>query len=322
MNGLLKKFIFIAVASLLLLSANQGTPQPNPLSFQSARDGIFTFDTGAYKGELYAAKNPQGLHSLIEKETDMQLAKNPGIFSFYRLLSVNHRWKKDFRERETSAKLLSDGALQIIWKAQPDYPVDLIATFRWVSPKILDLEVAFTPRILMRGGEVFLSSYFNKKLKGYVYADNTFMLPGESDFLPADVTGEHDFLYGTYLAFPRDPRAAQMIYDGRWQKGSHPVHFSVTRFYKLPMLLKKEEESGTGILLMTKPEDCFSLEMSYNRSVPDNIADHSSVYFSLFGEDLRPGQTRRAVIRMVIDTNITREKANRFYDEYLKDRNN
>ncbi|MBD3265245.1 hypothetical protein GF373_01125 [bacterium] len=295
--------------------------QDASLAFQSAGDGVFTFNTGAYKGVLHGSKKPQGLRSLVDGQSGMEISKLPGLLCFYRLLSVNQRWERDFRERDTAANLLADGALQVTWSPEEDYPIELIATYKWKAKNILDLGITFTPTRMMRDVEVFLSSYFNKKLKGYVYADKTFMLPGKPAFLPADVKGPADFLYGTYLAFPRDPRAAQIIYDGRWEKGLHPVHFSVTRFYKYPLFVKKDPASGTSALLMARPEDCFSLEMSYNREPADNIANHSSVYFSLFGEDLRAGETRHTTIRLVLGNKIEEQEALRFYHEYLDDVN-
>lgn len=290
-----------------------------PVLFQQEEEGVFSFDTGLYKGVLHAGKTPQGLVSLIDKSRNLELAHAPGIFSFYRLLSANHRWHGDFRDRPVTAALQEDGSVLVQWHPQDEFPVAMRARFAWTNASTLDLTLAFTPTIPMRDVEVFLSSYIHPLFKAAVFADPTFMLPGSPGFLPVDVTSETDLLYGTYLAFPRDQRAAQVIYDGRWEKGQHPVHFAVTRFYHVPMALKAESLEGLGLLFMAKRDDCLAVEMPYNREPDDPISAHSSVYFSLFGEDLPVKQERMAHLRLVLDHAVNNGKAMRHYQRFLEE---
>jgi hypothetical protein len=311
---ILTTLLFICLFQSCILSADE----PSPLAFTEEKPGVFVFDTGSLKGSLIGTEKTQGINSLIDTNTNIEIAKSPGLFSFYRLLSVNQRWADDFRYRQKTSQVLSDGSVQTVWEHVPDYPVDLTANFRWINKNTLDLGITFSPKIMMRNVEVFLSNYINNDFKGYVYADKTFMLPGKAAFLPADVGGVNDFLYGTYLAFPRDQRSAQIVYDGRWEKGLHPVHFSVTRFYKHPMFLKKDQASKLCVLIMAKRDDCFSLEMSYNREPEDNISNHSSVYFSLFGEDMEADAVWKTVVRLVVDVDIDEEKALELYREFLQ----
>ena len=101
-------------------------------------------------------------------------------------------------------------------------------------------------------------------------------------------------MIGTYLAYPRDLRAARMIYDGRWEQGHSPVQWSVTRFLAAPLSLMRDAKRDVTFVLMARPEDCFAVAMPYNKEPPDGVAGHRSMYFSLFGGDLKAGQPARA----------------------------
>lgn len=301
---------------LLLLASPQNSLCENLVFTQGEEAGTYKFDTGIVRGIFNGEKNSQGFISLIHNATDKELAHTPGLLSFYRLLSANTRWPTDFRDRNRTAQLTDQGALLIHWPSEEGSPVQVSAIFNWRSPDTLDLGIEMIPSIDLRDGELFLSSYLDLSMKAYVYADATFMEPGQPAFLPGDVRGVDDLLYGAYLAFPRNGAAAQKLYDGRWERGLHPVHWAVTRFYKQPMLLKQDTD-GLGVLIMARPQDCFSVEMSYNREPPDGIAGHSSAYLSLFGEDLHAGEPRRTTVRMKVGEKIDEVKALEWFEEFI-----
>jgi hypothetical protein len=65
-------------------------------------------------------------------------------------------------------------------------------------------------------------------------------------------------------------------------------------------------------LLMSPPEDCFAV------LTPFESEPHRSMYLSLFGKDLKAGETASARARLVIQQNPSSEAIDRFYSTYLR----
>ncbi len=288
------------------------------LSFTPDGDGFYSFDTGVIKGKLRADDQSQGIPTFVDKEAGIELAygkNNPGIFSYYRLFTTNKRWGDTARGWKKTAEVLEDGSVKITWPPHEDHPFQMTAVYRWISPNTLDLETTVTPEIDMPDFEVFLSSYFNNFFKSYVSLKPKQHNPGENLFVPADV---NPLVIGTYLAFPRDRESAQIINDGRWKYGPHPVHFSTTRYFAYPLCMKKDESHNITLLIMSRPQDCFAIEMPYNMIPPDGIAAHNSIYLSLFGKNFQAGETAKAITRLVAERDITGNQAVSLYQEFIQ----
>jgi len=296
--------------------------EPPMLSFKPAGDGWAAFDTGVVRGKLQADGKSQGMPTVVDVTTGTELAYgggNPGLLSFYRLFSSGKRWGDmqrgdTFRGWPQTVRVLPDGAAQIHWPGHTDHPVEMTATFRWISPTTLDLETVVKPQVDMPAFEVFLSSYFNDRFRNFVYVAPPRHGGGKPCLM---VPQGSPLVSGTYLAFPRDLRAAQMIYDGRWEQGHNPVHWSVTRFLAGPLAMMRDAKSDITFVQMSRPQDCFAVEMPYYLDPPDGVAGHHSIYMSLFGGDLKTGQTAKAVVRMVVDRGITDEKALELYNAFV-----
>jgi hypothetical protein len=119
----------------------------------------------------------------------------------------------------------------------------------------------------------------------------------------------------TYLFFPRDRETSRMIFDRRWEFPPDPVQWSVTQRLAAPMALRQDKKSGLSILLMSPRDDCFAIAVSYNREPPDGVASHRSVYFSLFGRDLPPGEPARARTRLIVGRDLA-AKAGELHARY------
>jgi len=304
--------LFLGVVIPLAVSAAE-----SDLAFKSAGNGLFDFNTGQIKGMLRGTEKTQGIPSLIDVTSGREIAYNKdnlGLFSYYRLFSANKRWGDAARDWPRSAKLLSDGAVQLNWPPRSDHPVELIASYRWKSPNTLDLETTVSPQQDMPRFEVFLSSYFSKGFRSLAYVKQPLHTPGPAYFLSCDV---NPFILGTYLAFPRDRRAAEVLFDGRWDYGPNPVHFSVGRFLAQPLCLKRDAQSGITCVLMSRPGDCFAIETPYNMDPPDGIAGHYSLYLSLFGGDIKTSQSARALTRLVVGHDISEEAALDLYQKFI-----
>ncbi len=289
------------------------------LSFQSMGNGFYSFDTGALKGQLRADDPSQGIPTLIDKETGLELAygkNNPGILSYYRIFTSNHRFGDSARAWPKTSKRLPDGGVEITWPPREEHPFEMTAIYRWKSPTTLDLETIVKAETNLPKFEVFLSSYFNSNFKTYMYVKPTLHTNKEPYFMPVTV---NPFTIDTYLAFPRDREACQMIFDGRWEHGPHPVHFSVGKFYEYPFCIKRDEKNGIDILLMSRPQDCFAVEMPYDMTPPDGIAGHNSVYFSLFGNNIRENEIAHASYRLIIERKMTEDRSMNYFQQFVQD---
>jgi len=320
-NGYLRhgKVIFFCLVLAVGLVTFAAAAESPDLAFKSAGNGIFLFDTGAVKGRLRADARSQGITTLVDVASGTELGPGgelPGILSYYRIFSANKRYGDAARDWPKTASLLPDGALRISWPAGNDHPLEMAAIFRWKKPDMLDLETTVTPKGDMKDFEVFLSSYFNKNFKSRIYVKAPFHLPGKPSFVSADV---NPLVAGTYLAFPRDRRAVQIIHDGRWDYGPNPVQWSVTQWLAAPLCMRQEPKSGVACLLMSRREDCFAIETPYNMDPPDGVAGHYSMYLSLFGKDIKAGETARAYVRLVAGRNITDQSARERYEKYIQE---
>lgn len=312
----------LASMFILLLGAPPLSAGSADLAFEEAGEGWLAFDTGVVRGKLQADGKSQGMPTFVDVKTGTELAyggRNPGILSFYRLLSAGKRWVENrghtFRQWPQTVKVLADGSAQVRWPSQEEHPVEVTATFRWISPTTIDCLVEAKPDIAMQDFEVFLSSYFNGNFESRVYVQSPLHARGNPYFL--DPVGG-PLVLGTYLTFPKDLRAAQMTYDGRWEQGQNPVQWSVSLFMAEPLALMRDSKSDITFVQMCRPEDCFAVRMPYNLTPPDGVAGHHSIYLSLFGGNVRAGQTVRALVRMIVDRGITDEKALEAYRSFVK----
>jgi len=63
---------------------------------------------------------------------------------------------------------------------------------------------------------------------------------------------------------------------------------------------------------LIEPQDCFAVLTPYEAE------PHRSMYVSLFGKDLKAGETARARARLVIGTNVGGETMDLLYSDYLR----
>ncbi len=310
----------LALCAAVLVFIRAGFCAQDPsLVFRPAGDGAYEFDTGILKGRLNARNKVQSIASIGHVETGMDLAHGgtfPGLLSYYRMFSAGTRYGDAMRDRPRSAHLRPDGAVEIIWPADPKSPAEVTALFRWSAADVLDLETLVRPQNNLADFEVFVSSYFNKNFRSFVYTSPTLHVRGKPAFLACDV---NPFVAGTYLAFPRDRHAAAIMYDGRWDFPPHPVHLSTGRYFAAPVALKRDPSSGLTVAIMSRPRDCFMILTPYNMEPPDGIAGHYSLYQSLFGYEVKAGQTARALLRLVVGKNLSDAEVLRRYEAFIEE---
>jgi len=287
--------------SIALVCTGFCTTRAADLAFKAGEKGVFMFNTGVIKGRLQVTDKTQGLFSLQDAATGVELSKggpDVGIFNIYRCLSPNKRYGTVGWEWPKKAERLPDGAVRIHWPAADDRPFEMTAVYRWTAADTLDFEIVVKAGQDLPKFELFLSSYMNRNTKGWVYTSPTrHGTARQPEVFSPEVS---PLIAGTYLAFPRDLKAAQLFYDGRWELGMSPVQWTVSRYLAAPLGIRQDTVSGLAVAMMSRPQDCFAVCMPYNATPIDGVAGHYSMYLSLFGEDIKAGQAARAQTRLVV----------------------
>jgi hypothetical protein len=269
------------------------------LRFEAA-GAEFRFDTGEFRGVLRGGGRPAGLTELVDCTTGTNLAGRNGILGFYRLLDADARYPDGWSWKGGAARVMSDGAVEATWPADAAHPFDLRAVYRWRTPSALDLETTLTARKTLRRMEVFVASYFNGFDESRVFA--------RAANGPALVAA--DEASGVWQVFPRDEAAVEVVRDGRWTRPPHPVDWAVRPPFAAPMGMRRDGPSRRTVLLMARPEDCFAV------LTPHGAEAHRSLYLSLFGRDLAPGEAASAVVRLVVGRDMTDAAAVSAWEEF------
>ena len=311
-----------ALGAVIVLSATSLSASAAEVAFKPAEEeGYFNFDTGAVRGKLRLDGKLQGIPELIHTESGVEVTYgggHAGLLSPYRVFSTDTRYGHAARDWPSVPKLLADGAVEVYFPPGEDHPLEMTAIYRWAAPDTLDVETIVKPQQEMPHFEVFWSNYFGPEFEVSVYVQPPRKSPGEGPaFVPADFC---PLMEDNYLMFPRDREAVGIIFDRRWEQPPAPVQWCVTRYMAAPLAVRRHKPSGVTALVMAPPEDCFAVATPYNRTPPDKIAGHQSVYLSLFGRDVEEGQTVRASTRLVVKAELSDEEALKLYEAYLKQR--
>lgn len=291
------------VAWIVTAGAAYGGTNGARLRFEAAEDGGFRFDTGEWRGVLRGGGKPAGLTALIDCATGTNLAGKAGILSFYRLLDADARYGDGWSWTGGVARVLADGAVEATWPADEGHPFDLRAVYRWRAPGTLDLEATVTARQDLRKFELFLASYVNGFPESCVYA--------RTDLAPAFVAA--DEAAGVWQAFPRDDGAVAIVRDGRWARPPYPVEWTIRPAFAAPLGMRRDSATGLAVLVMARPGDCFAV------LTPHGAEGHRSLYLSLFGRDLRPGESATARSRLVIARGLADAGAANEFEAFVRE---
>lgn len=260
----------------------------------------FSFDTGVLRGTLRAGGQSKGLLPILDVASNTPVARSYGWFSPYRLLDDTNRYGSAAWDWASEAQLLADGAVEVRWTADAGHPFDLRAVYRWTEPHVLDLTLRVTARRDLRRLEVFLASYFEGFPHTVVNAG------GPTAFVGAPQSA------GNWQMFPRDAAAVKIIQDGRWKHPPSPVDWTIRPAFAAPLAVRRDAPRGLTAVLMTRPEECFAVAVPYDEEV------HRSVYFSLFGRDLKVGASAETRARLWIGRDLPNAKALELYAAFLR----
>jgi hypothetical protein len=280
-------------------------PADAKLGFFASGTNEFAFDTGLLKGKLRAGGKSTGLSSVVHLPTGTRLDHSMGLFGHYRVFSANKRYGTAAWDWPSQAKLRPDGSVEVHWPAAEDRPFELGAVYRWAAPNTLDLETIVLAQTNLSKFESFLASYFADAFTNAL----VYMRSNGQPWLATADKGS-----GVWQAFPCDDQAASIIQDGRWKYPPSPVDWVIRPCLAKPLGIRRYPAIDLRAVLMSSPQDCFAV------LTPFEAEPHRSMYLSLFGKDLRSGETARARARLVIATDLAGEAIDRLHSVYLRQR--
>jgi hypothetical protein len=275
----------------------------NRLGF-TAVGRAYRFDTGVLRGTLRKNGRSLGLWPLEDVASGTALAGELSLFAPYRLLTPEKRFLPDGRDWTSRAKLLPDGAIEAHWLPDDAHPLELTAVYRFTAVDTLDYQATVKAQRDLRKFELFLSSYFS----GF---PASFACVQDADGKPAFVEATEQA--GDWQMFPRDAEAAALITDGRWNYPPNPVAWKIRSRLAAPLILRRDAQRGLTAAIMAPVQDCFAV------STPFGQEGHRSAYLSLFGRDLKAGETASVRARMVIRKDLSDRQAVELYEGYRKE---
>jgi hypothetical protein len=295
----------VGAQGLALAQTQMQTSNQPALAFAPGAANEFTFDTGVLRGKLRAEGRSRGLSSVVHLPTGLRLDSSLGLFSHYRVFSAGKRYGTAAWDWPSEARPGPNGSIAVRWPVTADRPFELRALYRWAAPNILDLETTVLAKTNLLRFESFLASYFTADFtNALVWAGDA---ESRGQFMAADKS------YGAWLAFPRDDAAAAILGDGRWKLEPNPVDWVRMPQLARPLAARRAPASGLTAVLMSPPSDCFAI------CSPQQSDPHDSLYLSLFGRDLKEGETARARARLLIAPGLSEADMVKACAEYLKE---
>jgi len=312
-NFITKVLLVIAVFGAITLCveltlAGDAAGSPGMLKFTENQDGGYEFNTGVIRGRLRQAGKGLGLTSAVHVPTGTKLNGAYGILSYYRVFTTNNRYGTAAWGWPGTSKLLPDGAVQVTWQRAHDRPFELAAIYRLRDDSTIDVETIVNAGKDLSKFEVFLASYFNEAFplpQVYVAASP------ETKDKPTFLTAKKSF--GNWQMFPRNADVLSIIRDGRWQKEPNPVDWKIMSAMAMPIALRRGSQEAPMAILMAPSNDCFAI------ASPFEGEGHYSIYFSLFGRDIKAGQTARARMRLLVTNAASDGEIIDLYQKYMKD---
>jgi hypothetical protein len=263
------------------------------LTFEAA-GREYRFNTGVLSGTLRSGGRSLGIGPVQDITSDTVLSRGMGLLSSYRLLTADARFGTAAWDWPSQAHRRSDGTVEVHWIADNAHPLEMTAIYRLAAPNIIDVHMTVKPQQNLRRFELFLASYFQGFPASFVYAKDE---RGKAAFVEATKDA------GLWQTFPRDDESARLFSDGRWQRPPSPVTWKIRASLTAPLALRRDAKSGLTAVLMASAQDCFAVSTPYGEE------SHRSVYFSLFGCDMKSGQSATARSRLVMGRSLSDQQA-------------
>ena len=298
-----KGFNCIAV-TMLLCGLTLGVETSSKLAFTSDGNGGYKFDTGVLRGTLCANGKPQGLTSVTYIPSEARLDRGTGILGYYRVFTTKKRYGTAAWEWPGTTKLLPDGTVRVSWPAAADRPFDMNAVYRWKDPQRLDVETTVKAQKDLSNFESFVASYFDPAFPSpFAYVNESPKAQGMPGLLLAEKSS------GDWQIFPRDADSLPIIEDGRWSIEPNPLKWAIMPELEGTIALRRAAK-GLVVMVMAPEGDCFAV------ATPCEGETHYSLYLSLFGRDIKAGETAKARTRFMVANKASDEQIITMYRQY------
>lgn len=312
----------VVLLFVLLVSVN-GISQPvctwdsqkKELNFSlSEISGTLSCDAQNNKGISHLFKNVIYKPTNLLVSPDNAKMKNVGMLNFYRVL-IEGGYLTELRAEEPLLEPEADG-ITMTWLPTIRRQAKVKIKFTFKQPNIIDMDMWLETMANYPSFEILLSSYHAEGFKSGAYLAKKEVGVIESEQVRPEY---NSMIQGLYPFFPRDEAGANILTDGRHQKGRFYWRMAIGRRYALPMVFSSKE--NVDAILMARPDDVYAVGATYAGSdATDNVAGHRALYLSLFGEDFKAGQSRYSQMRMVIGNyGSDPEKHTQLYQSFLKE---
>jgi len=296
-------FSRISIILLVFFIASQNARSQSPCSWNAEKkemtfslkevSGVLNCDSKFAKGMSHLFTNvihkPTGI--LLSPDNDRM--KGVGMLNFYRVL-IQGGYLTELRVEEPIVEPEKDG-VSLTWLPTIRRQAKVKVKFTFKEPNIIDMDLWVETLTNYPKFEILLSGYMAKGFESGAYVAKQEFGPTEPEQIRIL---DQPMIHGIWPFFPRDEAGANLLTDGRHQKGRFFWRMAVGRRYGLPMVFSSNK--GVDALLMGRPEDVYATGATYKGEATDNVADHRAMYLSLFGDDFKAGEGRRTQMRMVI----------------------
>ena len=237
-----------------------------------------------------------------------------GLLNFFRVL-IRGGYLTELREEKPLVKAEKDG-VTLTWLPTIRRQANVTIRFTFLEPNIIDMDMSVETMINYPGFEILMSAYMAPGFVSGAYVAKEEFGPVEPEQIRIT---DQPMIHGVWPFFPRNEAGANLLTDGRHQKGRWYWRMAVGRRYGMPMAFFNKGE--VDVLVMGRPEDVYAVGVTYEGDAEkDNVAAHRSLYLSLFGEDLAAGEGRRTQMRMIIgEFGSDQNKHISLYEAFLDD---
>jgi len=268
----------------------------------------FNFETDQMRGTIRLDGDYHGVSRLVDKRTGKQVIyPRISALNLYRLMSVNRVMGLPRRMQRTIT--IGPHWVEAKWPATKSpkeghtaHLGDITARYEVVPPNAIDVTVTLKSQGTYAGYELFMTNYFDKAFRPHVFLKPEVVhgKKREDGNTPSPVVPTvNDVFRGTLLVFPRDSHSARLGLDGRWE--DQTIQLCPVRHYAHCLAVLADLENQLGVVLMSHPRDCFAISTRYHVDKDeDRLTPYSAFDFSLFGDDLVPGDERVVKVRLIL----------------------
>lgn len=290
--------ILFLVTSFNLKSQSPCTwyPEKKEMEFSlSHLSGVLNCDIEQGPGKSHHFSN------VIHKPTGMKISPDgermagAGMLNFFRVL-IEGGYLTELRAEESLIETEEDG-ITLTWLPSIRRQAKVTVKFTFREPSIIDMDLWVETLTNYPKFEILLSAYMAPGFESGVYVAKEEFGPVQPEQIRIV---DQPMIHGIWPFFPRDEAGANLLTDGRHQKGRWFWRMAIGRRYGIPLAFFSNE--GVDAILMGRPEDVYAVGATYKGDEEnDNVAGHRSLYLSLFGEDFKAGEGRHTQMRMIID---------------------